>query len=101
MLGAAYTPTDVHLDASGATHTMAKAARKRGAKIARQCLVEAMVRDGDDWMLSTTDGMVRAKQVVIANSFWAREMAIPLGLNLPVFAVKHQAINSDNMPGLE
>ena len=32
LLGAAYTPTDGHVDASGATHALAKAARAKGRK---------------------------------------------------------------------
>lgn len=39
-----------------------------------------------------------AQQVVVATSFWAREMLAPLGLNLPLFATQHHEIITDNLP---
>ena len=39
-----------------------------------------------------------AENVVVATSFWAREMLAPLGLNLPLYATQHHEIITENMP---
>ena len=42
VLGAAYSPDDGHLDASGATFAVAKAAKMKGAAIRTQCKAETV-----------------------------------------------------------
>ena len=102
LFGAAHTPTDGHVDASGATHALAKAARLMGAEIKRQCPVEKLEQRSDGkWSLITIEGEVIAEQVVLANSFWAREMLTPLGLNLPVYALEHHEVITGEVPELE
>ena len=100
ILGAAHTPTDGHLDPSGATLAMAQAARKRGTTIKRHCAVERMEQTSDGWLLHTADDVIHAQKVVLAASFWSRELAQPLGLDLPVYAVKHQALLTEDIPAL-
>lgn len=101
IVGAAHTPTDGHLDPSGATHATAKAARGRGAEIKRHCPVLRLEQASDGWLLHTADDVIHAGAVVLANSFWSRELAQHIGLNVPVFAVKHQAIVTQDIPALE
>lgn len=100
VLGAAHTPTDGHLDASGACHAVAKCARMRGAEIKRHCDVEKLEKTGEGWLLHTSHGIIEAEQVVIANSFWSRELGASIGLNIPVFAVKHHALVTDEIAEL-
>ncbi len=100
LFGAAHTPTDGHVDASGATHALAQAARVRGARIERHCPAVGLARVGDDWEVATAQGIVRAEQVVLANSFWAREFAQPLGLNLPLYALEHHEVITEAIPEL-
>ena len=101
ILGAAHTPSDGHLDPSGATQALAKAARDRGAEIRRHCPVERLEQGPAGWLLHMASEVIEAKSVVLAASFWSREIVQPLGLNLPVFALKHQAIVTDSIPVLE
>ena len=96
--GAAHTPTDGHVDPTGATHAMAQAARNLGASIRRQCPVNALSFDGNRWVLDTPKGQITARNVVVATSFWAREMLEPLGLNLPLYATQHHEIITDGLP---
>ncbi len=99
--GAAHTPTDGHVDASGAAHALARAARARGARVKRFCPVLSFGRAGGGWRLDTADGAVAADNVVLATSFWAREMAAPLGLDLPLHALEHHEIVTDSVPELQ
>ena len=45
--------------------------------------------------------MYLADHVVVATSFWAREMLAPLGLNLPIYPVQHHEVHTDAISELE
>lgn len=98
IYGAAHTPTDGHVDPTGATNAMAQAARQLGASIERHCPIGAIKRDGRSWVLETPNGQVTARHVVVATSFWAREMLAPLGLNLPIYPTQHHEIVTESLP---
>ncbi len=96
--GAAHTPTDGHIDPTGATNALAQAARIRGASVERRCPVETIAKFGSRWVLETPNGAVTTEHVVVATSFWAREMLVPLGLNLPVYPTQHHEIITESLP---
>lgn len=98
IYGAAHTPTDGHVDPTGATNALALAAKNMGASIERFCPVEGIDRDGDGWVLETPKGQIRARNVVVATSFWAREMLASLGINLPLYPTQHHEIITDSVP---
>lgn len=95
IFGAAHTPTDGHVDPTGATQACAQAARKKGASVERQRPVTAVYQDRDTWILETDKGAITAQNVVVAASFWARELLEPLGLNLPLYATQHHELISE------
>lgn len=101
LYGAAHTPTDGHVDASSATHALAGAARKRGAEISRYCPVEGLRQVGSDWEVITSEGTVMAEHVVLAASFWTRELAQQLDLNLPLYALEHHEVVTGPVAALE
>ncbi len=102
ILGAAHTLGDGHMDPSGATLAVAAGARARGATIHQQCPVNGLTRRGDGiWEMATEQGVMTAHTVVLAASFWSRELAAPLGLNLPVYALEHQAVVTEAVPEIE
>ncbi len=96
--GAAHTPTDGHVDPTGATNALAIAARALGAEVRRRCPVEAMAKDGSHWVMDTPKGHVTAQHVVVATSFWAREMLEPLGISLPILPTQHHEIVTEPVP---
>ena len=98
--GAAHTPTDGHVDPTGATHALAKAAQQLGARIKRRTPVTGITRGRSCWRLSTPGGEVEADKVVVASSFWAREMVAELGLNLPLYPLEHHEVITGEAPGL-
>jgi glycine/D-amino acid oxidase-like deaminating enzyme len=102
LLGAAHTPGDGHVDASGATHAMAKAARAMGATIKRHCPVLSLRKhDESEWEIDTVDGLIRAEHIVLAASFWTRELALQIGLDLPLYALEHHELITDDIPALK
>lgn len=101
LYGAASTPDDGHVDAYGSTIALAKQATGRGAEIWRQTPVENIESAKGKWRLHTAKGEVIAEHVVVASSFWAREMLEPLGLNVPVYALQHHELISAAVPEVE
>ncbi len=101
LFGAAHTPADGHVDPSGATHAMAKAARALGARVWQHCPVERLARaPRGGWLLETGRGAVHAEQVVLAASFWTRALALQVGLDLPLYALEHHEVVTDDIPEL-
>ncbi len=98
IFGAAHTPTDGHVDPTGATNALAQAARQLGASIERHCPVGGISPASGRWVLETPNGRVTAQNVVVATSFWAREMLAPLGLNLPLYPAQHHEIITQSLP---
>ena len=91
LLGAAYTPDDGNFDAYSTTYALARAALYRGAEVITDCEIERLERRSDgNWLLIGNNQSFIARHVVIANSFWARELAETIGLNLPLYALEHR-----------
>ncbi len=99
FVGAVRNSEDGHLDPSGVTHAYAKAARVLGAEIERFTRVEAIERMADGkWRVVTDKGAVIAQHVVNAGGLWAREVGRMVGLELPVLAMDHMYLITEDMP---
>jgi len=99
FVGAIHNKEDGHLDPSGVTHAYAKAARKLGAAIERFTKVEDIVRQPDGmWRVITNKGEVLTEHVVNAGGLWAREVGRMVGLELPVLAMEHMYLITEDMP---
>ena len=101
LAGAAYTPGDGHVDPTNATYALAKAAKQRGAQVRTQTPAESIQQTSEGWVVETGDTTYLAEHVVVATSFWAREMLEPLGLNLPVYPLQHHEVISGPVPELQ
>ena len=99
FVGAMFDPIEGHLDPSGTTHAYAKSARINGAEIYRHTKVEGLVRNPDNsWRIITDRGEIHAEHVVNAAGLWAREVGRMVGLELPVLAMEHMYILTDDIP---
>lgn len=99
FVGAVRTVVDGHLDPSGVTHAYAKSARKLGAEIHRHTKVEDIVqREDGSWRIITNKGEMTAEHVVNAGGLWAREVGRMVGLELPVLAMEHMYLITEDMP---
>ena len=97
--GAMYDPIEGHLDPSGTTHAYAKAARKNGATIYTQTRVTDLHQQADgSWRVMTESGEIVAEHVVNAGGLWAREVGRMVGLELPVLAMEHMYLITEDMP---
>lgn len=99
FVGAVRTVVDGHLDPSGVTYAFAKSARKLGAEVETHCKVEDLqpLPDGT-WRVITNKGDIIAEHVVNAAGLWAREVGHMAGLELPVLAMEHMYLITEDMP---
>jgi dimethylglycine dehydrogenase len=88
-----------HVDPSGVTQAYAKAARIAGAEVHRHTRVLALEprREGG-WTVRTDKGDITAEHVVNAGGLWAREVGRMVGIELPVLAMEHHYIVTDEIP---
>jgi dimethylglycine dehydrogenase len=99
FVGALWDPVEGHLDPSGTTHAYAKAARMLGAEIELRNPVTELTQDADGtWNVITKNGTIRAEHVVNAGGLWAREVGRMVGVELPVLAMEHMYLLTEDMP---
>jgi dimethylglycine dehydrogenase len=97
--GALYEQHAGHVDPSGVTNAYAKAARIKGAEIHRHTMVKDMHQTPDGtWHIVTDNGNIAAEHVVNAGGLWARELGRMVGLELPVLAMEHMYLLTEEMP---
>jgi len=102
VIGALYDPMEGHLDPYGATHAFAKAARQNGAEIYRHTTVTELQSNADkSWNVITDQGTIVADHVINAGGLWAREVGQMAGVELPVVAMEHHYLLTDDLPEIE
>jgi dimethylglycine dehydrogenase len=98
FLGALWDPNKGHIDPSGVTQAYAKAARVNGAEVYRFTPVTALEPKADGgWRVITDKGVIEAEHVVNAGGLWAREVGRMVGLELPVLAMEHHYLITEDI----
>ncbi len=108
FVGAMYDAHEGHVDPSGVTHAYAKAARAAGAEVYRNTWVRDIRRGPDDtWVVHTYDtatgepnGDIACQHVVNAGGLWAREVGRMVGIELPVLAMEHMYLLTEDLPAV-
>ncbi|MEO0327636.1 MAG: FAD-dependent oxidoreductase [Pseudomonadota bacterium] len=99
FVGGLWDPVEGHLDPSGTTHAYAKAAKTLGAEIELRNRVSDLTQDSDGmWNVVTEKGTIKAEHVVNAGGLWAREVGRMVGLELPLLAMEHMYLLTEEMP---
>ena len=98
FVGAMWDAAEGHLDPYGTTMAYAKSARILGANIITHNRVTELVQRSDGWDVVTQKGTFHAEHVVNAGGLWAREVGRMVGLDLPVLAMEHHYLLTENMP---
>jgi dimethylglycine dehydrogenase len=98
---ALHTRLDGYTDPSQTTHGFAKAARARGAEIYRHTRVTDLSRTpGGEWRIGTDKGTIIAEIVVNAAGFWGPEISAMVGGSLPILAMEHEYLVTEQAPEL-
>lgn len=99
FVGALYNNLEGHVDPTGVTNAYAIAARKAGADVHRfNRVIETMQRQDGTWDVVTEKGTVHADHVINAGGLWAREVGRMVGLELPVLAMEHHYLITEDIP---
>ena len=99
FVGAMLDKADGNLDPYGTTHAYAKSAKIGGAEIYLKTRVKELHQRPDGgWHVVTDQGTIIAEHVVNAGGLWAREVGRMVGIELPVLAMEHMYLVTDEMP---
>lgn len=99
FVGAMYDPIQGHVDPNGTTYAFAGAARKAGASVFTQTRVlDTVLQSDGTWRVETDKGVVIAEHVINCGGLWAREVGRMVGLELPILAMEHQYLITEDMP---
>ena len=97
--GAAFIPSDGHVDPAGLCLAIAAGARLHGADIRQGVEVtDFEIKNGRITRVMTTQGDYEAENVILAAGMWSRELGAKLGLRVPACAVEHQYIVTEPLP---
>ena len=98
--GAAFIPSDGHVDPASLCQAIAAGARKHGAILKQGVKVlNFKCTKGRVSQVITSDGTWEAENVVLATGMWSREISKKLGFSIPACAVEHQYIVTEPIPG--
>ncbi|MCK0101434.1 FAD-dependent oxidoreductase [Pseudohalocynthiibacter sp. F2068] len=97
--GAAFIPSDGHVDPASLCQAVAAGARKYGTQIKQGVKVlDFEIKDGRITKVTTTDGDYEADTIIMAAGMWSRELGAKLGIHVPACAVEHQYIVTEPLP---
>ncbi|MBG1232199.1 GcvT family protein [Aestuariivirga litoralis] len=98
FVGAMLDAADGNLDPEGTTHAYAKSARIGGAEIYQGTRVTAITpRKDGSWDVKTDKGDIHTEYVINCGGLWAREIGRMVGIELPVLAMEHMYLVTDEM----
>jgi D-hydroxyproline dehydrogenase subunit alpha len=98
MVGADFVPAEGYGDPLRGTMAVLKLAQRHGARVLRGADVQAIVRDGAAWRVTTSKGAITAGRVVNATGPWAARIGRMVGLDLPVTGTVQQVIVTEPAP---
>jgi len=105
LQGGMWDPLDGDIDPAQLTQALAKGAREAGGRIERFCPVIGLDRDGDEWIVKTEKGEIRAQYVANCAGYYAQrvgEMFKPFGgRTVPMVVMSHQYFLTGQLPELE
>jgi 4-methylaminobutanoate oxidase (formaldehyde-forming) len=103
LYGAVWVPGDGHLDPHTATHALAAAARKLGARVLTHRRVTGIRLSGSGQVaaVETAEGPIATEVVVIAGGIWGPQLAAMAGAFVVSTPVDHQHAALLAVPGHE
>lgn len=102
VLGAAYIEDEGHIDPTIATNAFARAARSRGAQIARGRAVTQIEPTPDGtWFVRCDDQKIACKYLVVSTGIWTAAILKQIGLSIPIVATERQYVVTGRIPELD
>ncbi len=99
--GAAYLPTDGHIDPGGLAGALAEGARAKGVTFRTGVRVRAITVDrGRVSEVVTDHGTIKTEVVVNAAGIWAPEIGLMVGVRVPLIPMAHQYLTTKPIAGV-
>jgi dimethylglycine dehydrogenase len=100
FVGALYDHVEGHVDPTGVTRAYVKCAQLLGAEVRLHTPVTGLSQRPDGtWDVHIENGdPIHAEHVVNAGGLWAREVGRFVGIELPVLAMEHHYLLTEDMP---
>jgi dimethylglycine dehydrogenase len=100
FVGALYDHVEGHVDPTGVTRAYVKCAQLLGAEVRQHTPVTGLSQRPDGtWDIHIENGdPIHAEHVVNAGGLWAREVGRFVGIELPVLAMEHHYLLTEDMP---
>ena len=100
LAGASYMPSDGQASPSDIAQSLAKGARQHGATIFEEVTVTGVeVTNGAVTAIETSAGRIECEKAVICCGLWSREVGEMAGVSIPLQAVQHQYIVTEEVEG--
>jgi dimethylglycine dehydrogenase len=99
FVGALYDHVEGHVDPTGVTRAYVKCAQMAGAEVRQHTPVTGLAQRADGtWDVEIENGEpIHTEHVVNAGGLWAREVGRFVGIELPVLAMEHHYLLTENM----
>jgi 4-methylaminobutanoate oxidase (formaldehyde-forming) len=101
VIGGTWIASDGQINPIDVTQALARGARTGGAKIIEDVKVTRIVQEnGRITGVETDQGNIQAKMVVLCAGMWTRELALQVGVPVPLHACEHYYLLTEPIPGL-
>jgi dimethylglycine dehydrogenase len=101
LVGGIVHPDDGYIQPADLTQELARQARKMGAEIYRNTVVNSMHQtESGEWVVKTDKGDITCEHIVSATGNFARQTGKMVGLDIPVIPVQHQFIVTEPHPDI-
>jgi glycine/D-amino acid oxidase-like deaminating enzyme len=99
VLGASFNPLDAHQDTRRLVESLARAAERAGAILREGVQVDSLlVEKGRVVGVAAGGHSFHAATVVLATGVWTTKLLAPLGINVPITAMRLQVIETEPAP---
>ena len=99
VLGASFNPLDAHQDTRRLVESLARAGERAGAVLRPGVQVDRLLIDNDRVTGVAGGGeSFHARTVVLATGVWTSKLLAPLGINVPITAMRLQVIETEPAP---
>lgn len=101
IVGGIWAPKDGQVNPADVAQAFARGARMGGAKIVENLPVDRiLIEHGRVAGVSTNEGEIRARKVIICGGMWSREFAAKHCVSLPLHAAEHFYVVTEPIPNL-
>ena len=101
VIGGLFDGNEGHIDPYGSTQALARAARKGGAEIYLNTMVEDLAHRPDGtWTVVTDRGNIHCEHIVNAAGLWAREVGAMAGVHVPIVPMEHHYLLTEELDEL-